>query len=239
MDTKLSVVIGNANMGHILKMCLYSFMKYNGQHIDEIIIPDNSSTDWSPQFYQENKYKDMTKVLMYDNLRDRTETLVWPHGQQWDLGLNNCKNEYALVTHADIEWRGDWVGKFLKEGYPQKPYLYGVGGGDDSASCCRIHEWGMIINVPIWKHLGVSFEGVWNPSDAPGESFDTGAYMFRRAYQKGYEIISVLRDGPSPDGKISNVVDDNEWFFHHIAGSRYRKNIITEYAKNYNEQNKG
>ena len=54
-----------------------------------------------------------------------------------------------------------------------------------------------------------------------------------------YEIISVLRDGPSPDGKISNVVDDNEWFFHHIAGSRYRKNIITEYAKNYNEQNKG
>jgi GT2 family glycosyltransferase len=44
MTVKFSAIIGNANTGHMLRMCLYSLMKYNGKHINEIIVSDNSST---------------------------------------------------------------------------------------------------------------------------------------------------------------------------------------------------
>lgn len=219
---KLSFVVGNANQGYMTRMCIYSLMKYNKDYIDEIVISDNSSTDYSIQFFEENKYKDITKVITYDNARDRNPKIWYPHGMQWDLGLNACKNEYVLLSHADIEWKSSYVEKFIKEYVNEEPFLFGYGGGDGTDPRHRIHEWGMIIHVPTWKELNISFEGVFNNEG----SYDTSSYMYKKAMLKHLKVISLGWGG---------IEDDNEWFKHYIRGGKDRKETITEIAREYHD----
>lgn len=216
---KLSFIVGNANQGHMIKMCIYSFMKYNSDNVDEIIISDNSSTEYSLQFFEENKYKDITKVIKYDNPRDRDPKVFYPHGEQWDLGLRNCKNEYAVICHADVEWKGNYTKYFIDDYYKEKPFLFGYGGGDGTDVRHRIHEWGMIINVQEWKDFGVSFEGKFESTKA----YDTAAYMYKRALVDSKKIIAL-------DYTKS---DNNEYYEHFAAGGKFRKEIITEIAKGW------
>jgi hypothetical protein len=224
--SKLSFIVGNANQGYMIKMCIYSFMQHNHENCDEIIISDNSSEDYSPQFYEENKYKSMTKVLRYYNERDRNPQVFYPHGMQWDLGLKNCKNEYAVICHADVMWRGNYIKFFLDKYYNEKPFIFGYGGGDGTDTHHRIHEWGMIINVQEWKDFGISFEGKFEPNRA----YDTSAYMYKRALDEKKKLVALdyLK------------ADNNEYFEHYAAGGKFRKGIITEIAKEWivkNEHN--
>jgi len=224
MLEKLSVVIGNGNMGYMVRMCLYSLMEHCGQHIDELIISDNSSTDYTIQFLQENKYKDITKVVTYDDIKDRTETEICAIGKPWDLGINNSKNEYCMLTHADIVWKSDWIGEFLNKDYDKKPFMWGCGGGGTSSQYSRIHEWGLIINVAEFKKLGISFSGV----HLGMEDFDTGAFLYRKAIEKGLPIISIFSDNMDTG---LNMVNENRWFSHYCAGAKKNKQKYTEMAK--------
>lgn len=218
---KFSFIVGNGNQGYMTRMCIYSMMKFNGDFVDEIIISDNSSTDYTVEFIKENKYKDITKVLTYDVPRDRNPKLYIPYGIQWDLGLSNCKNEYALLSHADVQWRSNYLDYFCKTAYDKKPFLFGYGGGDGTHWQHRIHEWGMIIHVPTWKSLGVSFKGV----PKKGGSYDTASYMYKQALEKNLTIASINREDQ----------DDNAFFFHYVGGAKWRKEIITEIAKKYTD----
>jgi glycosyltransferase involved in cell wall biosynthesis len=220
---KLSFVIGNGNQGYMIRMCIYSLMKFNKDFIDEIIISDNSSTDYTVQFIKENKYKDITKVVTYDCPDDRNPKLHISYGIPWDLGLNACKNEYALLSHADIQWYGKYAEFFYKTVYDKRPFLFGYGGGNGTRTIHRIHEWGMIIHVPTWKSLGISFGGV----SIGNKNYDTACYLYKKALEKKLSVISIAKD---------NGIEDNNEFLHHYGlGAKERKEWITGMAKNYSD----
>jgi len=222
---KLTAIIGNGNTGWALHAAIYSLMKHNGELIEKIVIIDNISTELkSLEFYNENKYKNMTEIIHYDSLQDRDPMSKWPISEQYDIGLYRCDTDFAILLHSDMVYRANIVEHFLNVILPENPdvFIYGNGGGDHKNIKSRINEWSMIINVKKYILLGATFRG----RTLDGKSYDTGCFLYKRAMENGMKIVTM---GEHPD--------DTKWYRHFVMGSHERKEIAENMAKEWLKDN--
>jgi hypothetical protein len=201
----ISLLIGNYNNGYCLELCIKSFVKHNGIP-DEIVVSDNTSNDFSLNFINNLPYKDKIKIVKYVNKHyDEMIRGHKPFFRYIHIGLNNCRNKWALLTHVDVNWKSNVIDKFYSI-LNENPNLFmtGIGGGNpndpssirhDKNCMTRFHEWLLFLNVPEWKSFGVSFEGHWNNNIF----YDTGCWLYKNAYNAGKKLITFHEqesDGP-------------------------------------------
>lgn len=196
MNPKISYIVGCGNNGYCLELNIRSFMKYNAEYIQEIIIVNNSSTDVSIDFMKNNPFKDITSIITYQDLRNRDAIGPIPKHAHIHIGLNICKTEWALLTHVDVMWKTDVMSEFYNI-LSDNPDLFmtGLGGGNPNlpeaiihngtTNGCRFHEWLLFLNVPEWKKSGYSFADhienrIW---------YDNSAWMYKQAYNSGKKLI--------------------------------------------------
>jgi glycosyltransferase involved in cell wall biosynthesis len=205
---KISLIVGVGNNGYCLELCIKSFMRHNAEFTEEIIIANNSSTDFSLDFIKTLPYNNIIKIINYFNNIELNAKIPISMYEHIHVGLNNCKTEWALLTHVDVNWKLPVVPKF-HEILTANPDLYmtgltGIAGFDPNSPTaiihngrtngCRFHEWLLFINVPIWKSEYIrttethaySFEGRFEQKIF----YDTGAWMYKNAYNSGKKLIT-------------------------------------------------
>jgi hypothetical protein len=211
MATPISFCVGNANNGYCLELTIKSFVKHNGIP-DEILISDNSSTDFSLDFISDLSYSDIITILPYNDDYDKNSKEQTAFFKHIHIGLNSCRNKWALLTHVDTNWKAPVIPIFEKILF-ENPDLFmsGIGGGNPNGESSiihngttngtRFHEWLLFINVPEWKSFGVGF----NSHLENKIFFDTGSWLYNKAWNAGKKLVTI--DPQESDGPyITNFV---------------------------------
>jgi glycosyltransferase involved in cell wall biosynthesis len=171
-------------------------MRYPYNSIEQIIIADNSSTDNSLNFIDTLPYKDKIKIIHYQNLQHRDAKGPIPCVQHINIGIDNCRTEWALLTHVDVMWKMDVTTEFhsILNNHPDL-FMSGLGGGnpnvpeaiihDGRDNGVRFHEWLLFINVLKYREYGYSFNCGFNNKIF----YDIGAWMYKQAYNSGKVLV--------------------------------------------------
>lgn len=101
---KVSVVILNWNGRQLLEKFLPSIVKYTDNDLADIIIADNSSTDDSLLFLQQN-YPSITIIELSKN-----------HGYAngYNLALEQIHTEYSILLNSDVEVTPNWLAPLVQ-----------------------------------------------------------------------------------------------------------------------------
>jgi GT2 family glycosyltransferase len=198
MQPKITLIVGCGNNGYCLELNIRSFMKYNSEYVQQIIIADNSSTDCSVEFMKTNPFKEITKIIHYTNLNHRdTKGPIAMH-DHIHLGIANCQTEWALLTHVDVMWKCAVVPEFYKI-LNNNPDLFmtGLGGGNPNlpeaiihngtTNGCRFHEWLLFLNITEWRKTNYSFA---SHTDEKGIWYDNSSWMYKQAYNSGKKLVT-------------------------------------------------
>ena len=92
MKPKLSIVILNYNTKDLLRDCLLSLKKVRGEIDFEVIVPDNGSTDGSPEMVEKD-FPWVKKVIKIG------KNLGFAAGN--NVALENVKSEFVLLLNPD------------------------------------------------------------------------------------------------------------------------------------------
>lgn len=215
---KLTFIVGNGNTRYPLELCIRSLMKYNSSYISEIIIVDNSSIDGSKEFFNNNPYKNITRIITYNMPSDLDPKIAGAVYRYIHIGLKNTKTKYALISHSDVEYKTAVV-KLFFEKQKQIPniFLCGIGGGNPNdpkaihkncTNVVRYHEWMLFIDVNQFKKSGYSFAATHKNNI----NYDIGSYLYKQAYNSGKKLISL--------GK------EKDFIIHYCSGSWHNRENV-------------
>ncbi|KFE99633.1 glycosyl transferase family 2 [Chryseobacterium formosense] len=103
MMIKLSIIIVNYNVTHLLKNCLFSIKKYLGNISYEVIVIDNNSTDTS--------WKDL--VSEFPEFHFITSETNDGFAKANNKAIQTAKGEYLLILNPDTEIEGFYMNEIL------------------------------------------------------------------------------------------------------------------------------
>jgi hypothetical protein len=192
---KIDFVVGVADQPKCLEICLKSFIKYNKEYLNDIIILNNASElniGFSLGEFD-------SKVKIHNYVKPTEKNGLTPLFTHYEMGIGLAQTEYVFISHVDVEYKTNLCEIFYKKALKEKPncYLFGFGGGlpseslreSDMCIMSRIHEWSMIINKQQFYDSGSSFNAHFDGK----YNYDVSTKMYCDALKQNREIYCVDR----------------------------------------------